>query len=73
VRPVIERCRQPLEQALRDAGITAKQVEPIVFVGGPTRVPAVRAFLRRCSVVRRRWVSIRWTASPAAPPSRPRC
>ncbi len=44
VRPVIERCRQPLEQAMRDAGITAKEVERIVFVGGPTRMPVVRSF-----------------------------
>ena len=44
VRPVIERCRRPLEQALHDAGITAHQVDRIVFVGGPTRMPSVRAF-----------------------------
>ncbi|MCM2307379.1 MAG: molecular chaperone DnaK [Sulfuritalea sp.] len=44
VRPTIERCRRPLEQALHDAGITAKQVDRIVFVGGPTRMPVVRAF-----------------------------
>ena len=44
VRPTIERCRGPVEQALRDAGIGAQQVDRIVFVGGPTRMPAVRAF-----------------------------
>jgi molecular chaperone DnaK len=44
VRPVIERCRGPLEQALADAGVTVAQIERIVFVGGPTRMPAVRAF-----------------------------
>ena len=44
VRPVIERCRRPVEQALHDAGITPKQVDRIVFVGGPTRMPAVRVF-----------------------------
>jgi molecular chaperone DnaK len=44
VRPVIERCRAPVEQALRDAGITPKDVDRVVFVGGPTRMPAVRAF-----------------------------
>lgn len=44
VRPVIERCRGPVEQALRDAGMQAKEVDRIVFVGGPTRMPAVRAF-----------------------------
>jgi molecular chaperone DnaK len=44
VRPVIERCRAPVEQALRDAGIGPRQVDRVVFVGGPTRMPAVRAF-----------------------------
>src|SRR5512139_4281201 len=39
VRPVVERCRGPIEQALRDAGITAKGVDRIVLVGGPTRMP----------------------------------
>lgn len=44
VRPVIERCRAPVEQALHDARITPRQVDRVVFVGGPTRMPAVRAF-----------------------------
>ncbi|HEY0635750.1 MAG TPA: molecular chaperone DnaK [Gammaproteobacteria bacterium] len=44
VRPVVERCRGPIEQALRDAGITAKEVDRIVLVGGPTRMPLVRSF-----------------------------
>lgn len=44
VRPVIERCRAPVEQALRDAGKQPREIDRIVFVGGPTRMPAVRAF-----------------------------
>jgi molecular chaperone DnaK len=44
VRPVIERCRAPVEQALGDAGVAPKDIDRIVFVGGPTRMPAVRAF-----------------------------
>ncbi|HET6951564.1 MAG TPA: molecular chaperone DnaK [Acidimicrobiales bacterium] len=44
VRPVIERCRGPVDQALRDAGVTPAQIDRVVFVGGPTRMPAVRAF-----------------------------
>ncbi|MGD8743346.1 MAG: Hsp70 family protein, partial [Granulosicoccaceae bacterium] len=44
VYEVIERCRGPVEQALSDAGLGAKQVDRIVFVGGPTRMPAVRKF-----------------------------
>jgi molecular chaperone DnaK len=44
VRPVIERCRGPVEQALRDAGLAPQGIDRVVFVGGPTRMPAVRAF-----------------------------
>lgn len=44
VRPVIDRCRGPVEQALHDAGIQPRDVDRVVFVGGPTRMPAVRAY-----------------------------
>lgn len=44
VRPVIERCRAPVEQALRDSGKAPRDIDRIVFVGGPTRMPVVRAF-----------------------------
>jgi molecular chaperone DnaK len=44
VREVIERCRMPVQQALTDAGIGPKDIDRIVFVGGPTRMPAVRQF-----------------------------
>ena len=44
VRGVIERCRGPVEQALHDAGITTKDVDRVVFVGGPTRMPSVRSY-----------------------------
>ncbi len=44
IREVIERCRSPIEQALKDAGVTATNIDRIVFVGGPTRMPAVRTF-----------------------------
>lgn len=41
---VVERCRGPIEQALHDAGVTAKDIDRVVFVGGPTRMPVVRKF-----------------------------
>ena len=44
VRPVIERCRASVEQALQDAGVKPADIQRIVFVGGPTRMPSVRAF-----------------------------
>jgi molecular chaperone DnaK len=45
VRPVVERCKGPIEQALSDAGIT--EVDRIVFVGGPTRMPVVREYFEQ--------------------------
>jgi molecular chaperone DnaK len=44
LRPVVERCRAPVEQALRDAHVEPRNIDRIVFVGGPTRMPMVRAF-----------------------------
>jgi molecular chaperone DnaK len=44
VYSVVQRCRGPIEQALHDAGITPKDIDRIVFVGGPTRMPVVRKF-----------------------------
>lgn len=44
VRPVVERCRGPIEQALSDAGVTSQNIDRIVFVGGPTRMPVVRSY-----------------------------
>lgn len=44
VYSVVERCRGPIEQALHDASITAKDIDRLIFVGGPTRMPVVRKF-----------------------------
>lgn len=44
LRPVIERCRGPVEQALHDAHAVPHDIDRVVFVGGPTRMPMVRAF-----------------------------
>ena len=44
VATVIERCRGPIEHALTDANVATKDIDRIVFVGGPTRMPVVRKF-----------------------------
>src|SRR6476660_1562185 len=38
---LIERCRIPFEQALKDAGIAKGELNHVVLVGGSTRMPAV--------------------------------
>jgi molecular chaperone DnaK len=45
VRPIIEKCRKPLTQALSDGKLTPEQVDKIILVGGPTRMPAVQRFV----------------------------
>jgi molecular chaperone DnaK len=44
VRPVVERCRGPVQQALHDAKTEPKDIDRLIFVGGPTRMPVVRQF-----------------------------
>ncbi|HXZ16021.1 MAG TPA: molecular chaperone DnaK, partial [Roseiarcus sp.] len=47
VRPIVDRCRTPVEQAIRDAKIPKDQINRIVLVGGPTRMPIVQKFLEQ--------------------------
>ena len=41
IEPIIERTLEPCRQALRDAGLTAKQIDEVILVGGSTRIPLV--------------------------------
>ncbi len=42
---VVARTAPPCKQALKDAGLTAAQIDEVVLVGGSTRIPAVRALV----------------------------
>ena len=46
-RELVERTRVPCENALRDAGIQAGEVNEVVLVGGSTRIPAVQNLVKR--------------------------
>jgi molecular chaperone DnaK/molecular chaperone HscA len=45
IAPVIARTAAPCRQALKDAKLTAEQIDEVVLVGGSTRIPAVRALV----------------------------
>jgi molecular chaperone DnaK len=45
LRPIIERCRSPIMQALNDAKSMPTDIDKIVLIGGPTRMPIVRQFV----------------------------
>ncbi len=39
---LVERCRKPFEQAIKDAGLNKSDIDHVVMVGGSTRMPAVQ-------------------------------
>ncbi len=45
-KDLLERCRKPVEQALKDAGYTASQIDEVILVGGSTRMPAVQELVK---------------------------
>jgi molecular chaperone DnaK len=47
IADLVERCAGPVQQALADAKLTARDLDEVVLVGGSTRIPAVQALVRR--------------------------
>ncbi|AXV40272.1 molecular chaperone DnaK [Methanobacterium sp. BAmetb5] len=45
VDSIIKRCSAPMEQALKDAKMSKGDVDKIILVGGPTRMPIVQKFV----------------------------
>ncbi|MDO9130076.1 MAG: molecular chaperone DnaK, partial [Anaerolineales bacterium] len=44
---LLNRCRKPFEAALKDAGMTAANLNEVVLVGGATRMPMVQELVRK--------------------------
>jgi molecular chaperone DnaK len=44
---LIDRCKVPVEQALKDAKLSAAELDEVVMVGGSTRIPAVLELVKR--------------------------
>ena len=45
VRPTVDRCKKPLDQAITDAKLSSSQIDKVILVGGPTRMPIVQKFV----------------------------
>ena len=43
---LLERCKKPVEQAIKDACISKSEINEVVLVGGSTRIPAVQALVK---------------------------
>ncbi len=44
---LVERCRRPVDQALKDAGMSPGDIDEVVLVGGSTRIPRVHDFVKQ--------------------------
>jgi molecular chaperone DnaK len=44
---LVERCMEPVKQAMADAKVTANDIDEVILVGGSTRIPAVQDLVRR--------------------------
>lgn len=47
IDPLVERCRTPVEQALKDAKLSPSEIDEVVLVGGSTRVPKVVEMVKK--------------------------
>ena len=45
VEPIVSRCRTSIIQAMNDAGLSNDNIDKIIMVGGPTRMPIVQNFV----------------------------
>ncbi|HEX8196817.1 MAG TPA: molecular chaperone DnaK [Pyrinomonadaceae bacterium] len=46
IDPILQRLMPPVEQAIKDAGLTKDKIEEIVLVGGSTRIPKVQEMVK---------------------------
>jgi molecular chaperone DnaK len=46
IKPELDRLRDPLEHALKDAGLAPQDIDRLVLVGGPTRMPVIRRYFK---------------------------
>ena len=46
-KDLLDRCRKPVEQALRDAGLSTGEIDEVILVGGSTRMPAVQELAKQ--------------------------
>ncbi|WP_295589177.1 molecular chaperone DnaK [uncultured Methanobrevibacter sp.] len=47
VDPIVEKSGQPMQQALDDAKMSKSEIDKIILVGGPTRMPIVQKFVEK--------------------------
>ena len=44
---LVDRCKKPFDQAIKDAGLTLDKIDHVILVGGSTRIPAVQELVTK--------------------------
>jgi chaperone protein DnaK len=47
VRPTVERCGASIDRAVTDSGLSMSNIDKIIMVGGPTRMPIVQEYVEK--------------------------
>jgi molecular chaperone DnaK len=45
IAPIVDRCKEPMRQAMQDANLKASDIDKVIMVGGPTRMPIIQKFV----------------------------
>jgi len=45
IGPIVEKCQESIEMALKDSKLKPNEIEKVILVGGPTRMPIVQKFI----------------------------
>jgi len=46
IQPILEKLKNPVKQAMKDAKLTEKDLDEVILVGGSTRIPAVQKIVK---------------------------
>ncbi|MFH1664036.1 MAG: molecular chaperone DnaK [archaeon] len=47
IKPIVDKCEKPVNHALADAKLTPAEIDKVIMVGGPTRMPIVQKFVQK--------------------------
>jgi molecular chaperone DnaK len=73
VDDLIQKTIQPVKQALKDAGVSANQIDEVILVGGMTRMPKVQEVVKQLFGKEPHKGVNPTKSSPSAPPFRRAC
>jgi len=45
IDPIIQRCKKPVMQAIKDSKLSENEISKVILVGGPTRMPIIKKFV----------------------------